>query len=42
MSEKIILGDMPMPKNFKYLNVYLQGKLQHKPFDTFRLKILGE
>ena len=29
---------MPMPKNFKYLNVYLQGKPQHEPFDSFRLK----
>lgn len=38
MQNRIILGDMPMPKNFKYLNVYLQGKPQHEPFDSFRLK----
>ena len=38
MSEKIILGYMPEPKNFKYKAVLEHGRPQHEPFDAFRLK----
>ena len=38
MSEKVILGYMPEPKNFKYKEVCEHGKPQHEMFDTFRMK----
>lgn len=38
MSEKVILGYMPEPKNFKYKAVFEHGKPQHEMFDAFRLK----
>lgn len=41
MSENVILGDMPLPKNFKYIKTLEHGKPQHDPFDPFRLKHPG-
>ncbi len=34
----VILGYMPMPENWVYLNVYLQGKPVHQEYDEFWLR----
>ena len=35
---EIILGEMPVPPHFKYMDVYRHGKPQHDRFDSFRLR----
>ena len=32
------IGFMPMPADFKYRSVFLHGKPQHKPDDSFRIR----
>ena len=32
------IGVMPVPADFRYLDVFLKGKPQHDRFDTFRVR----
>ena len=32
------IGVMPIPADFRYLNVFLKGKPQHDRFDPFRVR----
>ena len=34
----MILGYMPVPKDFKYINVFLKGKPSHAGLDLFRVR----
>ncbi len=33
-----MIGEMPMPRDFKYRAVFLAGRPRHQPFDSFDLK----